>query len=300
MTTEQGCGVSFDIATYSANARRVVDADVDYTAFERLPLAEATLRTLQYMSDVESHTICYLRDLLVTPSHQDPEITTFLTMWAYEEFWHGEVLDKVLAAHGRDVGPERIRRIRLAQGRGDRFAPIYQALAANIAGDDFIAVHMTFGVINEWSTFAAYGRLLAKEDHPELAKVIGRIQRQESRHVAFYGSQARERLERSRPARLLTRLALRTFWTPVGSGIMPRAETAFVLRYLMGGTDGGRLIRQIDEKIDRLPGLAGLNLVSRAAASFDLEPGATGYGSGHIQRMGALLWSLLRSPSLSR
>ncbi|MGH3889111.1 MAG: hypothetical protein ACRDSZ_21570 [Pseudonocardiaceae bacterium] len=288
--------MSFDIASYSANARRVVDDDVDYPAFKRRPLPDAALRTLQYMSDVESHTICYLRDLLVTPSHQDPEITTFLTMWAYEEFWHGEVLDKVLAAHGRDVGPDRIRRIRHAQGRNDRLAPIYQALAANLFGENFIAVHMAFGVINEWSTHAGYGQLLAKTDHPELTKVIGRIQRQETRHVAFYASQARERLERSRAARLLTRLVLRLGWTPVGSGIMPAADTAFLLRYLMGGAQGARVIRQLDEKIDRLPGLAGLNLVSRAAAGYGVGPDATRYGSRSGRRAG----SLLRSPSLSR
>ncbi|MGH3829609.1 MAG: hypothetical protein ACRDRS_04010, partial [Pseudonocardiaceae bacterium] len=273
---------------------------VDYSAFERTPLPEAALRALQYMSDVESHTICYLRDLLVTPSHQDPEITTFLTMWAYEEYWHGEVLDKVLAAHGRAVGPDRIRRIRLAQGRGDRLSPVYQALAANLVGDDFIAVHMTFGVINEWSTYAGYGRLLAQTDHPELTKVVGRIQRQETRHVAFYASQARERLERSRAARLLTRLVLRVAWTPVGSGIMPAEETAFLLRYLMSGPGGARMIRQIDDKIDRLPGLAGLRLVSRAAAHYGVGPDAAIHGTGPAQRAGRLLWSLLRSPALSR
>ncbi len=292
--------MSFDIVNYSTTARRVVDDDVDYSAFQRTPLPDAALRALQYMSDVESHTICYLRDLLVTPSHQDPEITTFLTMWVYEEFWHGEVLDKVLAVHGRNVGPGRIRRIRLAQGRGDRLSPIYQAVAANLIGDDFIAVHMTFGVINEWSTYAGYGRLLAQTEHPELTKLVGRIQRQETRHVAFYASQARQRLERSRAARLLTRLILRMAWTPVGSGIMPAAETQFLLRYLMGGAQGARMIRQIDEKIDRLPGLAGMHLVSRAAAGYGVGPDAIGRATSPVQRAGSLLWSLLRSPSLSR
>jgi hypothetical protein len=292
--------MSFDIASYSANARRVVDDDVDYTAFHRNPLPEAALRALQYMSDVESHTICYLRDLLVTPSHQDPEITTFLTMWAYEEFWHGQVLDKVLAAHGRAVGPDRIRRIRLVQARNDRFSPVYQTLAANLAGEDFIAVHMTFGVINEWSTYAGYGRLLAQTDHHELTKVVARIQRQETRHVAFYASQARQRLERSRAARLLTRLVLRIIWTPVGSGIMPAAETAFLLRYLMGGAEGARVIRQIDEKVDRLPGLAGLHLVRRAAARYGVGPDTRGRGTGPGSRAGWPPWSLLRCPSLSR
>ena len=56
------------------------------------------------MSDVETHTVCYLRDLLVTPSHADPEITKFLTMWNFEEYWHGEVLDEVLEAHGVPTG----------------------------------------------------------------------------------------------------------------------------------------------------------------------------------------------------
>lgn len=288
--------MSFDIATYSATARRVADDDVDYTAFRRRPLSDSTLRALQYMSDVESHTICYLRDLLVTPSHQDPEITTFLTMWAYEEFWHGEVLDKVLAAHGRSVGPDRIRRVRLAQGMGDRFAPIYQALAANLIGEDFVAVHMTFGAINEWSTFAGYGQLLAKEDHPELAKVLSRIQRQETRHVAFYTTHARQRLQRSRKARMVTRFVLKTWWTPVGSAIMPRAETAFLLRYLMGGSQGARVIRQLDEKIDRLPGLSGLQLVSRAADGFGVGPGTRRSRPGPGRQLG----TLLHLPTLSR
>ena len=289
-------GVSFDIATYSVDAHRVVDDDVDYTAFERQPLSDAALRALQYMSDVESHTICYLRDLLVTPSHQDPEITTFLTMWAFEEFWHGVVLDKVLTAHGRAAGPERIRLVRRAQGRGDRFSPIYHSLAANLVGEDFIAVHMTFGAINEWSAHAAYGRLIAREAHPELTKVVGRVQWQETRHVAFYASQARHRLERSRAARMLTRFMLKTWWTPVGSTIAPRAETEFLMNYLMGGPEGARLIRQIDDKIDRLPGLAGLRLVSRAVGTFGVGPDAGAPKSGPVRRLG----SLLRSPTLSR
>ncbi|MGH3933213.1 MAG: ferritin-like domain-containing protein [Pseudonocardiaceae bacterium] len=288
--------MSFDIATYSVDAHRVVDDDVDYTAFERQPLSAEALRALQYMSDVESHTICYPRDLLVTPSHQDPEITTFLTMWAFEEFWHGVALDKVLTAHGRAAGPERIRLVRRAQGRNDRFSPIYHALAANLVGEDFVAVHMTFGAINEWSAHAAYGRLMAKEKHPELVKIVGRVQWQETRHVAFYASQARHRLERSRLARTLTRFMLKTWWTPVGSTITPRAETEFLLNYLMGGPDGAKLIRQIDEKIDRLPGLGGLRLVSRAVGAFGVGPDAGAPKAGPVRR----LWPQLHSPTLNR
>ena len=61
------------------------------------------------MHDVEHHTVCYLRDVLVTRAHHDPDITTFLTFWVFEEFWHGEALGTVLEAHGEPGSAERVR-----------------------------------------------------------------------------------------------------------------------------------------------------------------------------------------------
>ena len=66
------------------------------------------------MHDVEHHTICYLRDLLVSPAHADPEVTAFLTLWNFEEFWHGEALAAGLAAHGQPSGTERLGVVRIA------------------------------------------------------------------------------------------------------------------------------------------------------------------------------------------
>ena len=266
--------MTFDIAEYTETAHRVPTEDVDFGSFGDQPLSDSALRCLRYMSDVESHTICYLRDLLVTPSHKDPEVTAFLTMWAYEEFWHGEALDAVLRAHHVNADYSHIRKVRLAQGFRDRIAPIEQSLAANIIGDDFVAVHMSWGAINEWSAHSAYARLIERENHPELTKLLRRIQHQESRHLAFYNSQARERLERSERARKLTRFALRRFWGPVGSTIQPRTETRFVLDYLMGGTEGARHISRLDRKVDTLPGQEGLELVSTAVGRFGVGPKA--------------------------
>ena len=56
------------------------------------------------MHDVENHTVCYLRDVLVTRAHRDPEVTSFLTLWNYEEFWHGEAIAAILAAHDEPSG----------------------------------------------------------------------------------------------------------------------------------------------------------------------------------------------------
>ena len=93
--------VKFDIEDYKGRTDRLRWDDLDFAAFADDPLDPETLRAIEYMHDVELHTICYLRDLLVTPAHNDPDVTTFLSCWAYEELWHGEALGDVLAAHGR-------------------------------------------------------------------------------------------------------------------------------------------------------------------------------------------------------
>ncbi len=82
----------FDLDHYRNTVAAVDVTDIDFGEFRSTPLDPASLRCLRYMHDVEHHTICYLRDLLVTRAHDDPEITTFLTMWAYEEYWHGNTL----------------------------------------------------------------------------------------------------------------------------------------------------------------------------------------------------------------
>jgi len=87
--------------------------------------------------------------------------------------------------------------------------------------------------------------------------------KQEGRHIDFYATQAAHRLEASRRARALTRMALRRFWSPVGAGVMPTGETEFVIRTLFAGSDGHDVARRIDRRIDRLPGLAGLGLIDQ-------------------------------------
>ena len=72
---------------------------------------------LRYMHDVEHHTVCYLRDLLLTPAHQDPEITRFLSCWVFEEMWHGEAIGQVLEAHGEEAGTPRIAALRQRRRR---------------------------------------------------------------------------------------------------------------------------------------------------------------------------------------
>jgi hypothetical protein len=266
--------VRFDIADYKAHTDRLRWDDVDIDAFRDQPLDPATLRTIEYMHDVELHTICYLRDLLVTPAHGDPDVTTFLSCWAYEELWHGEVLGEVLAAHGRSSGPERVAPLRRRLGGRDRIRPYVSALGSAVFGERLVALHMTWGAVNEWTTQAAYARLAQRADHPVLTEITRRIARQEGRHIDFYASQARQRLADSRAAQRIVRWALRRLWRPVGSGIMPAAETAFIIGHLYGGPDGAPFVERIDRRIDGLPGQSGLGLVAGAVAGHALAPAA--------------------------
>jgi hypothetical protein len=122
------------------HAGRVSVQDIDFDAFRTRPLDLAPLRCLRYMHDVEHHTVCYLRDLLVTPAHRDPEMTTFLTMWTFEEFWHGEAIAAVLAAHDEAAGARRIAPLRAALGWKDRIAPMVHGLGSALVGASYTAV----------------------------------------------------------------------------------------------------------------------------------------------------------------
>jgi len=256
--------MAFDIARYARTATAVRWDDIDLDAFVEQPLSRAALRCLRYMCDIESYTVCYLRDLLVTPSHTDPEITTFLTMWGYEEYWHGEVLADVLAAHHIPTGNEHQREVRTRQKWKSRISPIQQSILANAVGEDFVATHMTWGAVNEWATFAGYQRLAELENHPALSELLNRIAKQETRHIAFYATQARDRLAASPRAQKITRFVLSNFWKPVGSGVMPKPDTAHLLTYLLGGPVGREQARRIDSRVSALPGLSGLNILEHS------------------------------------
>jgi hypothetical protein len=240
--------------------------DLDLESFRSRPLDPSALRCIKYMHDVEFHTVCYLRELLLTPAHSDARVTAFLTMWTFQEYWHGEALAAVLAAHGEEHGEERVGAVRRKLGARDKARPLFMALGGWIGGSDFTAVHMTWGAVNEWTTQTGYSQLSQRAGHPVLSALLKRIMRQEGRHIDFHAGEAADRLSASRRAQRLTRMALRHFWAPVGSGVMPAEEVDFLAEYLLGDESGRAAARRIDRQIDRLPGLSGLHLVEKVTA----------------------------------
>jgi len=265
------CAVRFQIEDYKVRTTRLHWDDLDIAGFAERPLDPATLRVLGYMHDIEHHTVCYLRDLLVSPAHADPDIMAFLGFWVFEEFWHGEAIGAVLDAHGIESGAPRIAKLRQRLGWRERVRPVVAALGSAVVGARLLAVHMTWGAINEWTTQAGYLRLAQRSGHPVLAELTRRIAKQEGRHIDFYASQAEQRLAGDRAAQRLVRRALRHVWRPVGSGVMPARETRFVIDHLFGGDDGLVIARRIDRRIDALPGLSGLGLIEGATTGRPIE-----------------------------
>jgi hypothetical protein len=255
--------MKFDLEDCKRLSERLYWDDLDLSTFKDDPLSIEALRCVRYMHDVEFHTACYLRDLLVSAAHADPDITSFLSIWAFEELWHGEAIACVLAAHGEPSGSARVAAMRRNLGLADRVRPLAMIGGSWIAGRDLIALLMAWGAINEMTTQAGYALLAARAGNPVLTSLLKRIMVQEGRHIDCYTSEAHLRLTQSAKAQRLTRTALRWLWSPVGSKVMPSAETEHLSRYLFSGIDGAKAIRRVDRKTDRLPGLAGIGLLRR-------------------------------------
>jgi hypothetical protein len=255
------------IDSYKSRAGRLDLAGIDFDDFKDQPLPPDALRSLRYMHDVEHHTVCYLRDLLLTPAHQDPEITSFLSCWVFEEMWHGEAIGQVLEAHGEEAGAGRIAALRHHRRRRAAVSTFSTIGTAAFAGRAFVALHMTWGAINEWTTQAGYARLSELAGHSTLRELLRRIMKQEGGHIDFYASEAGRRLADSPKAQKLTRCALSHLWRPVGSGVMPKEEVGFLVRYLLDGEKGRQVAARIDRRVDRLPGQGGLHLLQGAVST---------------------------------
>lgn len=259
-------------------SKRVDLTGLEWERIRDHPLSAAEVRCLSYMMDIETHTMVFLRDLLVTRVSEDPELTAFLACWAYEELWHGEAFSRFLGQAGVELAPDhvptgwddeypsRVARNRLirvahrARGRWTRLGMRF----ASVTSKDFAAAHMTWGAINELSTLRGYERLADDTAHPVLADLLSRIIRDEKRHYSFYRVEAERRLGASAAARRMTRFALEKLWAVVGTGIRPQSETDFVFDHLFGDEEGLRRARDADATIHSLPGLDGLHLFERS------------------------------------
>jgi rubrerythrin len=268
----------FDLDKYLRASTRVDLSSVEWERIGEHPVTTAEARCLTYMMDIETHTVVFLRDLLATRASFDPEVTAFLSCWVYEELWHGEAFSRFLGeagfrvpptfewVSGDDPFPTRVDRnqwVRQKFGTKGYVSHIGTLLGSALFRD-FVAVHMTWGAVNELGTLTGYHRIIAQTQNPVLIQLLQAVIKDERRHFAFYRAQARMRLARSRQARTITRWALEHLWAPVGTGVRPQAETDFVIHHLFGDADGVVAVKEMEGILGELPGLGGSRFLSDA------------------------------------
>ena len=256
--------MSFSIERYKEESKKLDVASVSWDEVAKHPLSNGDLYCLHYMMDIENHVPLYLSHLLVTRACMDPILTAFLACWNYEELWHGEYLGKLLNIYGIEFDTqERIANVRANLGFSNSMS-ILSTMAGSWLFKDFSAVYLTIGAINELSTLTGYGALIRKSRHPVLADLLSRIIKDERRHFAFYYNSAKEWLSDNVGAQRLDRFMIDRIWVPVGQGVKTQEEVDALGLYLFDDEQGEAELKALDEKIGKLPGMAGVKLMSRA------------------------------------
>src|SRR5215813_12785985 len=182
---QDGEGQTVPLAKYVEASRKLDTSDIAWDRVRDYALPEGARDCLVYMADIEGYTIGYLRDLLNTAAIDDPDIARFMTLWAYEEMFHEEALQRFLGELGVRFTRDRQAWLRRRTPWWDR-AMMMGASAVSWMTADFIAVYMTWGAINELTTLTAYELLAERAGHPLLADLLARIVQDERRHYSFY------------------------------------------------------------------------------------------------------------------
>jgi len=256
--------MSFSIDRYKEESRKLDTTGVEWDKIRDYPLSKGDLFFLHYAMDVENHVPLYLSHLLVTRACMNPVITAFLSLWAYEELWHGENLSRFLVEYGIQLDNDtRIRNLRSDIGISNSLS-ILSTMAASWALDDFAALYLSIGACNELSTATAFGALARKCQHPVLQDLLARIQKDERRHFAFYFNSAKDWMTDSPRAQWVARVGMKYFWQVVGQGLKNQEEVDAISLYLFDDAAGKADVETIDEKMGRLPGLEGIRLMTRA------------------------------------
>jgi hypothetical protein len=246
----------FDVREFARTAQGSFRAELDLAAINAQSLGADALRLLRLLRDLERSTMHRMRNLLVTATHKDARVTAFLTTWAFEKFWIADALDAVLEAGDNDYAGEAetggIRKT-LAE-RAERRGPVRRAIAANFAGPQIVAAHVTSGLVDEWITQAAYRRLGELADG--LHSVVGRIVAIKDRHIRFLAEEAQRRLAASPRASKLTRLEIKRAAWPIGAVDRSADDRTFFEHIVFGTPEGAAEAGRIRDLVAALPGLS--------------------------------------------
>jgi len=253
----------FPIDRFMDGSGKVDLSDIDWSEVPKYELTSEAIRTLTYFLKTEGSTFFYVKALMKTKaSVEEPDVAPFLCVWMYEEEFHGRAFKKFLQAYGVDV-PDSYRAEMFAKRSvGERIDEVGQSVLSRIFPEAWPAVHMTWGVVQEFTTYCAYQALIDRINHPILNVICQRIMKQELKHMAFYKDQAKRRLARSKRNQQVTTAALKLAWTPVGDGMCEKDDSVHAIKFLFDGIEGP-YCDLIDQKMRELPGLEWFDLFTK-------------------------------------
>src|ERR1017187_1517903 len=93
---------------YLQNSDKIETNDLDWDAAKKVGLTADERFILTYFSDIESQTFVYLRTLIHMKIALKADVMAFLTVWNYEEFFHGRILAHLMAVCGHPLGESRV------------------------------------------------------------------------------------------------------------------------------------------------------------------------------------------------
>ncbi len=235
-------------------------------------LDPAFVPVLLYMRDVEKFTELYYKQMIKSPTGRDPHIRRFLDKWSTEEPVHGDLLNRFLEESGYPSEEKWFEKAKKNIPYSNTIISNLASFLAHLVGNNFAAVHMTWGAINEASTLTGYRRLWEKANHPVLTYILKAIAREEAAHTHFYWSLAKLKLERSKVPQKLTNYIIKKFWSPVGQGAKREIDTNYVIRALFQGDEGvSAMDKFVTQRIELLPGMQGLKTMTERISKVALS-----------------------------
>jgi rubrerythrin len=283
--------LEFDVEKYIRNSKKVDISDIDLSQAVKYPVSDDEVRALTYMCDIESHTIVYLRAILNTCAVEDSQTTSFLSCWAYEEFFHGHTIRQFLDAIGAPVSSTRMQEVQKASSFTEWLKELGSSILCRFSRH-FHGAYLTYGAISELSTLEGYGVMARRTQNPILTEIVRRLAKDERRHFSFYYNKARLELQHKNAQRL-TNFVIRNFWLPVGGGVKPDSEVSWILSFILGDPEGAEIASRIDTTIARLPGLEWFDRLARGRDEALQETRMrNGHGDASVDLCGAGLTQL--------
>lgn len=254
-----------DIAQHVAVSGRIDIEDLDWDLARKHGLTELEVENLKFFADIESQTVYYFLEVAKLQVARDPELLTFLTMWNYEEFFHSQMIIRLMQECGvkLESPQERTQNVRKNARLKAKIEDFAQTMMAKLTPKQFVALWMFWGALQECLTMQAYEEVIRNTNNPVLAEMFRRIAKQERRHFAYYFGQARTRLTDSKANQRYCRFIVNHFYSPVGSGVKTEAEGREMMARMFPGDRMMEVMSYIERRMAQLPGMAGLDACTR-------------------------------------